>query len=128
MRFPTTQWQLVQNLKDTDDEARRRALGDIIKLYGAPLLAFALRHSHGTRTTEDCEDVVNEFFLRCIEGGILAHADKARGRFRSFLVTSFRYFVLNEQRSRQTQRRHPSGGFVSLVTLREEMGDALEPR
>jgi len=128
MRFPTTQWQIVEHLKDGSDEDRRRALGDIINLYGAPLMAFALRHSHGTRTTEDCEDSVNDFFVRCIEGGILAHADKARGRFRSFLVTSFRYFLLNERRSKQTQRRHPSGGFVSLATLREEMGAALEPR
>jgi RNA polymerase sigma-70 factor (ECF subfamily) len=128
MRFPTTQWQLVQNLKDGSDEARRRALGDIISLYGAPLMAYALRHAHGTRTTEDCEDLLNDFFLRCIEGGILAHADKARGRFRNFLMTSFKYFVLNEQRSRQTQRRSPRGGFVSLALLREEMGAALEPR
>lgn len=128
MRFPTTQWNIVDSLKVDDEEARRKALGEVISLYGGPLMAFALRDSHGTRTPEDCEDLVNDFFLRCVQGGILAHADKARGKFRSFLVTSFKYYVMNLQRARQTQRRRPSGGFVSLASLREEIGPALEPR
>ena len=129
MQFPTTQWHIVDSLKAKDEEARRTALGEIISLYGAALMAFALRGSHGTRTAEDCEDLVNDFFLRCVEGGILAHADKARGRFRSFLVTSFKYYMLNYQRSSQTQRRRPSGGFVSLAGLKEDIGAAaLEPR
>ena len=128
MKFPTTQWNIVETLKDEDEETRRAALGEIIGIYGPPLLAFALRHTHGTRTAEDCEDLVNDFFLRCVEGGILARADRARGKFRSFLATSFKYFITNEQRSSQTQRRRPSGGFVSLPTITEELGSALTPR
>jgi DNA-directed RNA polymerase specialized sigma24 family protein len=128
MRFPTTQWNIVETLKVEDEEARRAALGEIIGIYGAPLLAFALRHSQGTRTAEDCEDLVNDFFLRCVQGGILARADRARGKFRSFLATSFKYYITNDQRSHQTQRRMPSGGFVSLAVLAKELGPALEPR
>ena len=128
MKFPTTQWNVVETLKGDDEEARRAALGEIIGLYGPPLLAFALRHSHGTRTAEDCEDLVNDFFLRCVQGGILARADRARGRFRSFLATSFKYYITNEQRSSQTQKRRPSGGFVSLAELTKDLGPALEPR
>lgn len=128
MKFPTTQWNIVETLKVEDEEARRAALGEIIGIYGAPLLAFALRHSQGTRTAEDCEDLVNDFFLRCVQGGILARADRARGKFRSFLATSFKYYITNDQRSHQTQRRMPSGGFVSLAVLTKELGPALEPR
>jgi DNA-directed RNA polymerase specialized sigma24 family protein len=128
MKFPTTQWNIVETLKGEDEDARRAALGEIIGIYGPPLLAFALRHSHGTRTPEDCEDLVNDFFLRCVQGGILARADRARGKFRSFLATSFKYFITNEQRSSQTQRRKPSGGFVSLAAIAEDFGPALEPR
>jgi DNA-directed RNA polymerase specialized sigma24 family protein len=128
MKFPTTRWNIVETLKGEDEEARRAALGEIIGIYGPPLLAFALRHSHGTRTAEDCEDLVNDFFLRCVQGGILARADRARGKFRSFLSTSFKYYITNDQRSSQTQRRKPSGGFVSLAAVTEELGPALEPR
>jgi len=128
MKFPTTQWNIVETLKVEDENARRAALGEIIGIYGAPLLAFALRHSQGTRSPEDCEDLVNDFFLRCVQGGILARADRARGKFRSFLATSFKYYITNEQRSSQTQKRQPSGGFVSLAELTQELGPALEPR
>jgi DNA-directed RNA polymerase specialized sigma24 family protein len=128
MRFPTTQWNIVETLKAGDEAHRRDALGEIIAIYGAPLLAFALRHSHGARTPEDCEDLVNDFFLRCVQGGILAHADRARGKFRAFLATSFKYYINNDQRAHQAQRRRPQGGFVSLAALLEEFGPALEPR
>jgi len=128
MAFPTTQWHIVDTLKAKDEDARRTALGDIVSIYGPPLLAFALRHSDGARTREDCEDLVNDFFLRCIEGGLLEHADKARGRFRSFLVTSFKYYVSNEDRAKRTQKRRPAGGFVSLEALHDEFGPVLEPR
>jgi DNA-directed RNA polymerase specialized sigma24 family protein len=128
MKFPTTQWNIVETLKVEDVEARRAALGEIIGIYGAPLLAFALRHSQGTRTAEDCEDLVNDFFLRCVQGGILARADRARGKFRSFLATSFKYYITNDQRASQTQRRKPSGGLVSLAVVTKELGPALEPR
>jgi RNA polymerase sigma-70 factor (ECF subfamily) len=128
MKFPTTQWNIVETLKVEDEEARRAALGEIIAIYGAPLLAFALRHSQGARTPEDCEDLVNDFFLRCVQGGILARADRARGKFRSFLATSFKYYITNDQRANQTQRRKPSGGFVSLAVVTQELGPALEPR
>ena len=128
MSFPTTQWNIVDTLKVKDEDARRAALGDIVSIYGPPLLAFALRQSDGAKTREDCEDLVNDFFLRCIEGGLLEHADKARGKFRSFLVTSFKYYMSNEDRAKRTQKRRPAGGFVSLDALHEEFGPALEPR
>lgn len=128
MLFPTTQWHILDTLKAHDEDARRAALGDIVSIYGPPLLAFALRQSDGTRTREDCEDLVNDFFVRCIEGGLLEHADQARGKFRSFLVTSFKYYIANADRAKRTQKRQPTGGFVSLDGLRDEFGPALEPR
>ena len=126
--FPTTQWHLLDTLKTKDEDARRAALGDVVSIYGPPLLAFAFRQSDGTRTREDCEDLVNDFFVRCMQGGLLEHADQARGKFRSFLVTSFKYYMSNADRATRTQRRRPSGGFVSLDGLRDEFGSALEPR
>ena len=128
MKFPTTQWHVIDTLKADSEEVRRGALGEIIAVYGAPLLAFALRHSRGARTPEDCEDLVNDFFLRCVTGGILTQADRARGRFRSFLVTSFKYYINNAHRSQHAQRRAPAGGFVSIATLMEQFGSSLEPR
>jgi len=128
MPFPTTQWNIVDTLKHRDEDARRAALADVVSTYGPPLLAFALRQSDGTRTREDCEDLVDDFFLRCIQGGLLQHADKGKGKFRSFLVTVFKHYVANEERARRTQKRRPAGGLISLDALRDDFGSTLEPR
>src|SRR5688500_1987888 len=109
MLFPTTQWHILDTLKDQDEDARRAALGDIVSIYVPPLFAFALRQSEGTRTGEDREDLVNDCFVRCIEGGLLEHADQARGKFRSFLVTWFKYYMSSADRANRTQKREPAG-------------------
>ena len=128
MRFPTTEWDLLDALNAGDEEKRREALGSIISLYGAPLFAFARRESHFELSPEDCEDLVNDFFLKCLEEPILQHADQARGRFRNFLARSFKNMMLNADRAEHARKRCPDGGFVSVQTLTEEYGPALEPR
>lgn len=127
MRFPTTQWNLLGALGAGVDD-RRQALGEIILLYAAPLFAFARRQTHGTRTPEDCEDLVNGFFLKCVEGDVLERADQAKGKFRNFLAKSFKNFILNVNRAEHTQRGSPAGGFVSLQALTDDHGPGLEPR
>jgi len=128
MPWKTTQWGLIDALKSGDAERRNEAMGEIISLYGAPLFAFAMRETKGTRSAQDCEDFVNNFFLECIEGEVLERADPARGRFRNFLARSFKNCLLNEIRNEHTKKRAPKGGFVSLQALTEDHGPALEPR
>ena len=128
MRFPTTQWHIVEALKAGDEEMRREALGSIISIYGAPLFAFARRQSHGALVPEDCEDLVNGFFLKCLEGDVLQRADQMRGKFRNFLARSFKNYMLNVNRAAHTAKGSPRAGFVSLQTLTDDHGPALEPR
>jgi len=128
MSFPTTQWALLEALNAGDEEKRREALGPIISLYGAALFAFARRESHFTCTPEDCEDLVNDFFLKCLQEEVLQHADQTRGRFRNFLARSFKNMMLNREREGHAKRRCPGGGFVSIQAITDEFGPALEPR
>jgi hypothetical protein len=127
MSFPTTRWTMVDMLKG-GDEAKRHALGEIATVYGPPLFTFALHGSHGARTPQDCEDLVNDFFLRCTERRLLELADPEKGRFRTFVVTSFKHLLSNDTRFRDAKKRKPKGGFVSLESLTEAFGSALEPR
>jgi len=128
MRFPTTQWNILDALNAGDERGRREALGEVISIYGAPLFAFARRQSHGTLVPEDCEDLVNGFFLKCMEGNVLQRADQAKGRFRNFLARSFKNYMLNVDRAAHTAKGSPWGGFVSLQSLTDDHGPALEPR
>ncbi len=128
MPFPTTQWNLLDALKAGGGDLKRQALGEIVLLYGAPLFAFARRQTHGLRSPEDCEDLVNGFFLKCVEAEVLERADQAKGKFRNFLARSFKNYILNVDRAEHTQKGAPAGGYVSLQSLTDDHGPALEPR
>lgn len=127
MSFPSTKWQVVDALKGDDPDVSSAALAELLETYGPPLLAFSLRRRK-TRTKEDCEDLVHEYFTRCIEAGLLKHAEQTKGRFRNFLLASFKHFVSNDDRAKRTKKRAPSGGMTSLDALVEQFGFVLEPR
>ena len=47
-------------------------------------------------SSEDAQDLTQAFFVRLFERDSLARADKHRGRFRSFLLSSLKHFLINE--------------------------------
>ena len=54
------------------------------------------------------QDLTQEFFVRVLEGRYLDRADPEKGRFRSFILTSLKFFVADEEdrhRALQTRRR-----------------------
>jgi hypothetical protein len=135
MSCPTTNWALFEDLKDADDVRRWTAFGELAESYGPPLFAFArITRWSVALSREDCQDLVSNFFLRCIEqrstGGrsVLERADPALGRFRSYLLKSFTYFVLNEIRNGLAGKRAPAGAPpISLDALLEKHGARFEP-
>jgi hypothetical protein len=62
---------------------------------------------------EDAQDLTQAFFDRLIEKDYVQAADPLRGRFRSFLLASFRNFLANEYDRRQAQKR--GGGWRPVV-------------
>lgn len=122
MTWQKTRWGLVDLLRDGSVDERSEALGEIIAIYGPPLLALA-RHRHSRLSREDCEDIVADFFVKCIAKPVLQQADPARGRFRNFLAKSFQYFALNWVRDRS-----PRVPLASLEELLDRHHQAYEPR
>jgi RNA polymerase sigma-70 factor (ECF subfamily) len=128
MSFPVTNWDILQRLRSADARQRSGMLGEIVQMYGPSLFAFALHESRGSLTRQDCEDLVGDFFLKCVEGDVIERADQAKGRFRNFLARSFKNFMLNWIRDRSTSARVPPGGVVSLHELVNRHARAMEPR
>jgi RNA polymerase sigma-70 factor (ECF subfamily) len=60
------------------------------------------------------QDLTQEFFARLMEKDMLAAATPTRGRFRSFLLTSFKNFLSNEWEKAQAQKR---GGGHKLLSI-----------
>ena len=125
-RFVTTRWSLVLAAgADVSSSEAHDALAQLCETYWYPLYAFL--RSRG-QSAEDAQDLTQAFFTRVLERRAFAHADPARGRFRSFLLASLKNFVANERDRAQSQKR---GGGAAVVPLEVDAAEGrfqLEPR
>lgn len=91
--FPTTIWTTIREAGANDAEALERFARD----YRGPVLRFvAGRGFEGG----DAEDLCQDVFLRILNGGVLARADAARGRFRSLLLSVVKHAIADRLRRR----------------------------
>jgi len=109
--FATTQWTVVWKAAEEDSVHGRPALTEIVRRYWQPLYAFARRRGY---SSEDAEDATQEFLSNVISGHLLESADPAKGKFRAFLLTAWKRFLVDEYRKQNAERR---GGNESLVSL-----------
>jgi RNA polymerase sigma-70 factor (ECF subfamily) len=109
-QFPTTRWTLVVAAGDPRRKDARSALVSLCENYWYPLYAYLRRRGYAP---DQAQDLTQEFFMRVLEGRYLDRADPEKGRFRSFILTSLKFFVADEQ-DRQRAQKRGGGAIVSL--------------
>ena len=100
--FATTRWSVVVSAGRRSSPDADSALETLCSTYWYPLYAFARR---GGSSPDDAADLTQGFFSRLLEKDFLTAADREKGRFRSFLLTVFKRFLLNERERARTQKR-----------------------
>jgi RNA polymerase sigma-70 factor (ECF subfamily) len=115
-QFPTTRWTLVVAAGDPGRKEARSALVSLCENYWYPLYAYLRRCGY---PADQAQDFTQEFFTRVLEGRYLDRADPEKGRFRSFLLSSLKFFVADEG---DRQRAHKRGG-GQLVPLEFSSGE-----
>jgi len=105
-----TRWTLVVRAPGGSPEARA-ALSDLYAAYYGVVEAFIRRE---TSDPEAARDLTQEFFAQLLEHHWVAHADRHKGRFRSFLLTAMKRFLANEWGKLKTVKR---GGRAQRVPL-----------
>lgn len=129
-RFPTTQWSRVISAGDPDAPLAKESLAELCNAYWYPLYAYIRRRGHDP---EQAKDLTQDFFARALEKNLLAEADPARGRFRSFLCTVCAHFLANRRDWERAQKRGGGQAVFSIdATLAEgqyarELADGLTP-
>ena len=110
-QFVTTHWSLVAAAKpgQADKSRAREALESLCRAYWYPLYAFVRSRGY---SAVDAQDLTQAFFVRIIETGGFASADRQRGRFRSYLLGAMKHFLANEWHRAKTQKR---GGKVQFI-------------
>jgi RNA polymerase sigma-70 factor (ECF subfamily) len=110
-QFATTHWTLVAAARDGAAPEARAALAELCRVYWYPLYAFIRRKGHDA---DAAQDLTQGFFARLLEKDFLAAVDRARGKFRSFLMAACQHFLANEADRQRAQKR---GGGVPHLPL-----------
>ena len=115
--MPETRWSLVRQVQSKDDPKAIGALGELMKLYREPLIAYAL--GRGERPS-DVEDAVQGFYEMLISRGSMQSVDAERGRLRSFLRSSFERYLIDQWDKRSAAKRGGGRLHISLEHEAEE--------
>jgi RNA polymerase sigma factor (sigma-70 family) len=127
--FATTHWSVVLTAGRKDTERAQLALEKLCKTYWPPLYAYVRRRGYNPT---DAQDVTQEFFAAFLRRKGLARVDRAKGKFRSFLLVSMNHFLLDEWDRSHAQKRDPGVIFsLDLDTAEraylQQASDALSP-
>lgn len=116
--FATTQWTAVVTAGEDSSLEARQALEQLCSTYWYPLYAYVRRQGHAV---EDAQDLTQEFFARFLDRKYLRLADRHRGRFRTFLLTSLKHFLINEWNKAKREKR---GGGREVLSIDEELAES----
>lgn len=122
--FATTHWSVVIAARNGDSPKASEALERLCETYWPPLYAFIHREGYDHN---EAKDLTQEFFLKLIERNYLQHLRHQRGKFRSFILTLLKHFLL-EQRGKATAQKRGGGKVaLSLEQIAEEGSYLAEP-
>jgi len=116
MRFDTTRWSMVLQARDGTHQART-ALEALCRTYRPPVLAYVRRRSYNA---ENAEDLTQTFFTHFVEHAYHADADPTRGRFRAFLLTALKRFLIDADNEAHAAKR---GGGYQFKSLEQDTGN-----
>jgi RNA polymerase sigma factor (sigma-70 family) len=108
--FPATRWTLVLAAGDPQRGDAGSALVSLCEAYWYPLYAFLRRRGY---PADRAQDLTQEFFVRILQGRYLDRADPEKGRFRSFVLTSLKFFVADDEDRQRAYKR--GGGAVGAL-------------
>jgi RNA polymerase sigma-70 factor (ECF subfamily) len=123
-QFHTTRWTLVMISAQSQAEGGQAALAELCKLYWSPLYSFARLRGY---SPQDAQDFTQGFFLHLLEHRALTRVDRLKGKFRSFLLASFKNYLSVEAHRARRLKRGGRCEFISLDLESAENRYRLEP-
>jgi RNA polymerase sigma factor (sigma-70 family) len=122
--FSTTHWSVVLAAGREDTPEAAQALEQLCSAYWYPLYAYVRRQGHAPH---DAQDLVQEFFAHFLEHNYFRLADRSRGRFRTFLLTSLKHFLINGWNRANREKRGGGRHLLSLDAEKTETRFLAEP-
>ncbi len=122
--FATTHWSVVLAAGQGDTPQSAAALERLCSTYWYPLYAYVRRQGYDVA---DAQDLTQGFFAHILSRGFLKRASPSKGKFRSFVLGSLKYFLADEWAKLQAQKRGGGRAPVFLDAQTAEARYRLEP-
>ena len=121
-QFAATQWSVILAAGESqaDEGISTAALAALCHSYWPPLYTYARGRGY---SLHDAQDLTQGFFAYLLEHKIYKRADREKGKFRSFLLASFKHFLSDTRDREQTLKR---GGGQEFIPLDEGQARSAE--
>ena len=118
--FVTTRWSVILSAANsgTEEQKARGALAELCRTYWRPIFSFVRGRGY---STEDAQDLTQDFLVRILKNDWLQHADRNRGRFRSLVLRSLENFLINAAAKTHARKR---GGGMEFISWHDWMAEA----
>jgi RNA polymerase sigma factor (sigma-70 family) len=111
--FTPTLWTVVLRARGHS----REALEELIRAYWKPIYVYVRRWG---AATEEAKDLTQGFFMKLLERESLRGVSPEKGRFRTFLLTVLKHYLINEAERARAQKRRGGKPELSLDYARAE--------
>jgi RNA polymerase sigma-70 factor (ECF subfamily) len=118
--FQATLWTVVLKAK----EHSRDALEKLIQVYWKPVYMYIRRWGY---PSEEAKDLCQSFFADLLERDFLKGVSREKGRFRTFLLTVLKRYLINESERKRAQKRGGGKAALSLDYARAERDYTIMP-
>ncbi len=110
--FLTTHWSEVFSARTTDEDRRKIVIESLLQRYWKPIYCFIRRKGY---SNEVSKDLTQGFFCEIVlNSSLIQRADKAKGKFRTFLLTALDCFLADTHRKEKARKCSPPTPLVSL--------------
>ncbi len=122
--FETTHWSVILTANSLENTAATAAWEKLASTYWYPVYARVRRN---VSCPEEAKDLVQEFFTTLIRRKSLMTVAPEKGRFRTFLLTSLKYFLSDQFDRTQTAKRGGDCVTISFDAMEAEERCQHEP-
>jgi RNA polymerase sigma-70 factor (ECF subfamily) len=106
--FHTTHWSVILSARTDNEDQRRAVISDLTARYWRPVYCYIKRK--GYREAK-AKDLTQGFFCEIVLGReLIQHADRAKGRFRTLLLTALERYLVSVRRKEGRRKRQPRMG------------------
>ncbi len=109
-RFQTTHWTAIEEVRSGAPSYAQALIGELLNAYWKPVYCYLRHRGYGN---EEAKDLTQDFFQEVVLGReLIQQADRAKGRFRTFLLRALDRYLVSVHRKDTAHKRTPPARFI----------------